>query len=70
MEKDIDVRDVLEEDDQIIVYGEVSDFHNIQEALKEKGITEFSIAEIQMIAQNEVTLTGEDLKNLKNSSIH
>ena len=30
MEKDIDVRDVMEEDGQIIVYGEVADFHSIQ----------------------------------------
>ena len=60
MDKDIDVRDVMEEDGQIIVYGEVADFHGIQEALKEKGISDFSIAEIQMIPQNEVTLSPED----------
>ena len=36
MEKDIDVRDVMEEDGQIIVYGEVPDFHSIQEALKKR----------------------------------
>lgn len=61
MEKEIDVRDVEEEDGQIIVHGEPEDFHAIQEALKEKGIEEFSVAEMQMIPQNEVTLTGDDL---------
>lgn len=61
MEKDIDVRDVEADEDQIIVYGEPEDFHAIQVALKEKGITEFSIAEMQMIPQNEVTLAGDDL---------
>ena len=61
LEKDIEVKDVFEEEDQIIVYGESSDFHAIQEALKEKGITEFSVAEIQMLAQNEVELSEEDL---------
>lgn len=61
MDKDIDVRDVEAEDGQIMVYGEPTDFHAIQEALKEKGITDFSVAEIQMIPQNEVTLTGDDL---------
>ncbi|HJD14809.1 MAG TPA: YebC/PmpR family DNA-binding transcriptional regulator [Candidatus Enterococcus stercoripullorum] len=61
MDKDIDVRDVEAEDGQIMVYGEPTDFHAIQEALKEKGITEFSVAEMQMIPQNEVTLTGDDL---------
>ena len=65
MEKDIDVRDVFDEEDQIIVYGESTDFHNIQEALKEKGITEFSVAEIQMLAQSEVHLTGEDLEQFE-----
>lgn len=62
MEKDIDVRDVIQEDDQIIVYGEPEDFNSIQEALKEKGISEFSVAEIQMLPQNEIKLTGEDLE--------
>lgn len=61
LEKDIEVKDVFEEEDQIIVYGESSDFHAIQEALKEKGITEFSVAEIQMLAQNEVELSEDDL---------
>ncbi|EOL47595.1 hypothetical protein RV11_GL000397 [Enterococcus phoeniculicola] len=61
MDKEIDVRDILEEEDQLIVYGEPEDFHAIQEALKEKGIEEFSVAEIQMLAQNEVTLEGDDL---------
>lgn len=61
MDKEIDVRDILEEEDQLIVYGEPEDFHAIKEALKEKGIEEFSVAEIQMLAQNEVTLEGDDL---------
>lgn len=65
MDKDIDVRDVIDEDGQIIVYGEPEDFNAIQEALKEKGITEFSMAEMQMIPQNEVTLTGEDLEKFE-----
>lgn len=65
MDKDIDVRDVIDEDGQIIVHGEPEDFNAIQDALKEKGITEFSIAEMQMIPQNEVTLTGEDLEKFE-----
>ena len=44
MDKDIDVRDVEAEDGQIMVYGEPTDFHAIQEALKEKGISDFSVA--------------------------
>lgn len=65
MDKEIDVRDVVDEEGQIIVYGEPEDFNAIQEALKEKGITEFSVAEMQMIPQNEVTLTGADLEKFE-----
>ncbi|MGO3913875.1 YebC/PmpR family DNA-binding transcriptional regulator [Enterococcus viikkiensis] len=65
MEKEIDVRDVVDEGGQIIVYGEPEDFNEIQAALKEKGITEFSMAEMQMIPQNEVTLTGDDLEKFE-----
>ncbi|KAF1296810.1 hypothetical protein BAU15_09195 [Enterococcus sp. JM4C] len=65
MDKDIDVRDILDEEGQLIVYGEPEDFNAIQVALKEKGIEEFSVAEIQMIAQNEVTLEGDDLQKFE-----
>lgn len=65
MDKEIDVRDVVDDEGQVIVYGEPEDFNAIQEALKEKGITEFSVAEMQMIPQNEVTLTGEDLEKFE-----
>ena len=65
MDKEIDVRVVVDEEGQIIVYGEPEDFNAIQEALKEKGITEFSVAEMQMIPQNEVTLTGDDLEKFE-----
>ena len=65
MDKEIDVRDVVDEEGQIIVYGEPEDFNAIQEALKEKGITEFSVAEMQMIPQNEVTLTGDDIEKFE-----
>lgn len=61
MEQDIDVKDVFEDNGQVIVYGEGTDFHAIQEALKEKGITEFTVTEIQMLPQNDVTLEGDDL---------
>lgn len=65
MEKDIDVRDVEAEDGQIIVYGEPEDFSTIDVALKEKGISEFTVAELQMVPQNEVSLEGEDLETFE-----
>ncbi|MFC5463378.1 YebC/PmpR family DNA-binding transcriptional regulator [Lederbergia graminis] len=56
MEADIDARDIIEEDDAVIIYAEPDQFHAIQESFKEIGITDFTVAEITMLAQNEVTL--------------
>lgn len=56
MEADVDVRDILEEEDTVIVYAEPDQFHAVQEALKGAGVTEFTVAELTMLAQNEVTL--------------
>lgn len=61
MEADVDVRDILEEDDSVIVYAEPDQFHAVQEALKGAGITEFTVAELTMLAQNDVTLSEDDL---------
>lgn len=59
MEADVNVRDLLEEEDMIMVYAEPEEFHAVQEALKKAGITEFAVAELTMIAQNNVTLTDD-----------
>ncbi len=56
MEADVDVRDVLEDDEQVIVYAEPDQFHAVQEVFKNAGVTEFTVAELSMIAQSEVTL--------------
>jgi YebC/PmpR family DNA-binding regulatory protein len=56
MEADIDVRDVIEEDEAVIVYAEPDQFHAVQEVFKNDGLTEFSVAELTMLAQNEMTL--------------
>ncbi|WP_409299900.1 YebC/PmpR family DNA-binding transcriptional regulator [Peribacillus sp. SCS-155] len=56
MEADVDVRDVLEEEGSVIVYAEPDQFHTVQEAFRTAGITEFSVAELTMLAQSEVTL--------------
>ena len=37
----------------------------MQEALKEKGIEEFTVTELEMVPQNEVTLEGDDLANFE-----
>ena len=59
MEADVEVRDILEEEESVIVYAEPDQFHAVQEALKGAGITEFSVAEITMLAQNDVTFHAE-----------
>jgi YebC/PmpR family DNA-binding regulatory protein len=56
MEADVDVRDIIEEDDSVIVYAEPEQFHAVQEAFKNAGITEYTVAEQTMLAQNEITL--------------
>jgi YebC/PmpR family DNA-binding regulatory protein len=56
MEADVDVRDILEEDDAVIVYADQDQFYSIQEAFKNVGITEFTVAELTMLAQNDVAL--------------
>ncbi len=56
MEADVDVRDIIEEDDSVIVYAEPDQFHAVQEAFKIAGITEFTVAELTMLAQNDVTI--------------
>ncbi|MFP7495312.1 YebC/PmpR family DNA-binding transcriptional regulator [Terribacillus saccharophilus] len=59
MEADVDARDIIEEDDAVIVYAEPDQFHVVQEALKEAGIEEFSVAELSMLAQNDISLDAE-----------
>ncbi|MBE4907331.1 YebC/PmpR family DNA-binding transcriptional regulator [Bacillus luteolus] len=61
MEADVDVRDIIEEDEAVIVYAEPEQFHAVQEAFKSAGITEFSVAELTMLAQNDVTLPEDAL---------
>ncbi|QHQ57927.1 YebC/PmpR family DNA-binding transcriptional regulator [Bacillus velezensis] len=61
MEADVDMRDILEEDDSVIVYAEPDQFHAVQEAFKNAGVEEFTVAELTMLAQNEVELP-EDAK--------
>jgi YebC/PmpR family DNA-binding regulatory protein len=56
MEADIDVRDILEEEESVIVYAEPEQFHAVQAAFKDAGVTDFTVAELTMLAQNELEL--------------
>jgi YebC/PmpR family DNA-binding regulatory protein len=59
MEADVDARDILEEEDAVIVYAEPDQFHAVQEAFKSAGVEEFTVAELTMLAQNDVELPEE-----------
>lgn len=61
MEADLDARDILEEEDTVIVYAEPDQFHAVQEAFKNAGVTEFKVAELTMLPQTEVTLSEDSL---------
>ncbi len=61
IEADVDVRDVVEEGDSVIVYADPEQFYAVQDALKQSGVTEFTVAEITMLAQNDVSLSGDAL---------
>lgn len=65
MEADLDVRDILEEGDTVIIYAEPDQFNAVQVALKEAGIEEFTVAEITMLAQNDVTLPEDGLQKFE-----
>ena len=56
MEADVDARDILEEEEAVIVYADPDQFHAVQEAFKNAGITEFTVAELTMLAQNDLAL--------------
>jgi YebC/PmpR family DNA-binding regulatory protein len=52
--------DVITEDDAYVVNTSVSAFSEVRKYLEEKGLKFFS-AGIEMVPQNKLTLTGEDL---------
>ncbi|HEX7055913.1 MAG TPA: YebC/PmpR family DNA-binding transcriptional regulator [Bacilli bacterium] len=56
MEADVDVRDIVEEDEAVIIYAAPDQFHLVQTALRNAGIADFTVAEISMLPQNYVTL--------------
>ncbi|GAA0134433.1 YebC/PmpR family DNA-binding transcriptional regulator [Paenibacillus sp. YSY-4.3] len=59
MEADLDVRDIIDEEDNVIVYAEPDQFHAVQEAFRAAGISEFTVAELTMLAQNYVSLSED-----------
>ena len=52
--------DFITEDDAFIVHTSVSDFSSVRKYLEEKGLNFFE-AQIEMIPQNKITLSGDEL---------
>ncbi|MBD2847698.1 YebC/PmpR family DNA-binding transcriptional regulator [Paenibacillus sp. IB182496] len=59
MEADVDARDILEEDEAIVVYADPDQFHAVQEAFQQAGVSDFTVAELTMLPQTEVALDAE-----------
>ena len=62
---DVDVKEVSLEEGKAEVVTEPSDFEKAKEILKGLGITEFDVSEIRMLANERITLEGEDLRKFK-----
>ncbi|CAN2923459.1 YebC/PmpR family DNA-binding transcriptional regulator [Streptococcus dysgalactiae] len=60
LEADVEVDDVEAEEGTITVYTAPTDLHKAILALRESGIAEFQVTELEMIPQSEVTLEGDD----------
>lgn len=61
LEANVDARDIMEEEGVVIVYGEPDQFRELQQAFQAAGITDFSVAELTMLAQTDISLPEEDL---------
>lgn len=61
MEADVDVRDIIEEDGTIIVYADPDQFNAVQTVFKDVGITDYTVAELTMLAQNDINLDEDNL---------
>jgi len=65
LEADVDVDDVEAEEGTITVYTAPTDLHKAIVALRESGVEEFQVTELEMIPQSEVELSGDDLETFE-----
>ena len=62
---DVDVREINNEDGEVEILVAPNDFEKAKEALKNLNITDFEVAEVTMMANDKITLEGEDLKKFQ-----
>ncbi len=65
LDADVEVDDVEAEDGTITVYTLPTDLHKAVETLRENGVEEFQVTELEMIPQSEVVLEGDDLASFE-----
>ncbi|HEP4337467.1 TPA: YebC/PmpR family DNA-binding transcriptional regulator [Streptococcus pyogenes] len=65
LEADVDVDDVGAEEGTITVYTAPTDLHKGIQALRDNGVEEFQVTELEMIPQSEVVLEGDDLETFE-----
>ncbi|HER5554547.1 TPA: YebC/PmpR family DNA-binding transcriptional regulator [Streptococcus pyogenes] len=65
LEADVDVDDVEAEEGTITVYTAPIDLHKGIQALRDNGVEEFQVTELEMIPQSEVVLEGDDLETFE-----
>ncbi|HEP4128052.1 TPA: YebC/PmpR family DNA-binding transcriptional regulator [Streptococcus pyogenes] len=65
LEADVDVDDVEAEEGTITVYIAPTDLHKGIQALRDNGVEEFQVTELEMIPQSEVVLEGDDLETFE-----
>ncbi|MGZ7377732.1 YebC/PmpR family DNA-binding transcriptional regulator [Streptococcus pyogenes] len=65
LEADVDVDDVEAEEGTITVYTAPTDLHKGIQALRDNGVEEFQVTELEMIPQSEVVLEGDDLESFE-----
>ena len=62
---DVDVKEINNEDGEVEILVAPNDFEKAKEALKNLNITDFEVAEVTMMANDKITLEGEDLKKFQ-----
>ncbi|HER8860740.1 glucose-1-phosphate adenylyltransferase [Streptococcus pyogenes] len=65
LEADVDVDDVEAEEGTITVYTASTDLHKGIQALRDNGVEEFQVTELEMIPQSEVVLEGDNLETFE-----
>ncbi|HER8707137.1 TPA: YebC/PmpR family DNA-binding transcriptional regulator [Streptococcus pyogenes] len=65
LEADVDVDDVEAEEGTITVYTAPTDLHKGIQALRDNGVEEFQVTELEMIPQSEVVLEGDDFETFE-----